>query len=227
MSNAGTGRTNWVAIWISVAVVVLLVVVGGLVVWMNNQATGPGEAPQASYINADTGAIAVGDGEDQLDEYLDFMCPICNQFHQIYGETIRGLVDDGSITFNIHPISILDRQSQGTEYSTRAAGAMYCVAEESQDAVIPFHDLLFQNQPQEGTPGLSDEQLVQIAGAAGAEGAADCITEGTYTKFAKALTKKTPVAPGAQGIGTPTVQLNGEFVQLTGDPQADLVDAVQ
>ena len=63
-----------------------------------------------------------------MDTYVDFMCPVCNQFEQAYGEAIQGLVDDGTITLNIHPISILDRASQGTEYSTRAANAMYCVA---------------------------------------------------------------------------------------------------
>jgi protein-disulfide isomerase len=217
------GRTNWVAIWISAGVVVLLVAVGAIVVWMNNQATGPGEAPQAANINAQTGAISVGDGDNEIAEYLDFMCPVCGQFYDLYHETIQGLVDDGTATFNIHPIAILDSQSQGTEYSTRAANAMYCVAADAADAVLPFFDLMFQNQPQEGTPGLSDEQLVQLAGQAGADGAADCITDGTYSRFVTTMTEKTPVQPGAQGIGTPTVMLNGEFVELTGDPQADIV----
>ncbi|WP_345752719.1 DsbA family protein [Microbacterium rhizophilus] len=223
MMAGSNGRTNWVAIWISAAVVVVLVVIGVLVVWMNNQATSGGDAPQAGNIDAETGAISIGDGDDVLSEYLDFMCPVCNQFHQVYGDTIRGLIDDGSITFDIHPIAILDAKSQGTEYSTRAANAMYCVAEESEDAVLPFYDLLFENQPQETTPGLTDEQLIEFAGQAGAEGAADCITDGTHSRFVSMITEKTPVPEGAGGIGTPTVLLNGEFLQLTGDPEADLV----
>ena len=41
------------------------------------------------------------------------------------------------------------------------------------------------------------------------------------------MTEKTPVKPGAGGIGTPTVLLNDEFVTLTGDPQADLVTPIK
>jgi protein-disulfide isomerase len=96
---------------------------------VNNAATDPGEPPQGSGIDQETGAVVVGDGEQSMDTYIDFMCPICGQFEEAYGDAILELVDDGTITLNIHPISILDRYSQGTEYSTRAANAMYCVAE--------------------------------------------------------------------------------------------------
>ena len=63
---AATARkTNWFAIWVSVAVVVVLVVVGALVVWMNNSASTPDPVvtPDSAVINPDTGAIAVGDGD--------------------------------------------------------------------------------------------------------------------------------------------------------------------
>ena len=38
---AAARKTNWFAIWVSVAVVVVLVGVGALVVWMNNSASTP------------------------------------------------------------------------------------------------------------------------------------------------------------------------------------------
>ena len=61
---AGTRKVNWFAIWISVAVVVALVAVGGLVVLdeLGLGSAGTGETPKASNINTDTGAIKVGDG---------------------------------------------------------------------------------------------------------------------------------------------------------------------
>lgn len=224
----GTGKTNWLAIWISAAVVVALVAVGVVVVWMNNRATGPGDAPKADFVNAETGAIRIGDNEqNELDEYVDFMCPICGQYFQIYGETVHGLVDDGKLTLNLHPISILDRASQGTKYSTRAANAMYCVADQSQDAVLPYLELLFSNQPEEQSEGLTDEKLATMADAAGAGGAKACIDDGTYSRFVTKITEKTPIQPGQEGIGTPTILLNGEFVSLTGDPQKDIVDALK
>jgi protein-disulfide isomerase len=220
-------KMNWFAIWISVGVVVVLLIIAGLVVWGNSQATSPGEAPQASNIDPDTGAIAVGDGPDQLATYIDFMCPVCGQFEELYGQTIEGLVDDGSITLNIHPISILDRASQGTEYSTRSANAMYCVAVADAEASLPFLQAMYANQPEEGSTGLTDEQMLEIASGVGVTGIDDCVNDGQYSKYVTAMTEETPVQPGAAGIGTPTVLLNDEFVELTGDPQADLVDALQ
>ncbi len=155
-------KMNWFAIWISAGVVVALVLVAVLVVSMNNAQSGPGTAPEASNINAETGAIAVGDGSNDLATYIDFMCPICGDFEELYGPTIEGLVDDGSITLNIHPISILDRASQGTKFSTRAANAMYCVAVADADASLPFMKAMFDNQPAEGTSGLTDEQILGL-----------------------------------------------------------------
>jgi len=217
-------KVNWFAIWISVGVVVVLVVIGGLVVWMNNASSAPGPAPQAGHIDQTTGAIVVGDGEGALDTYIDFMCPICNQFEQTYGSTIESLVDDGSITLNIHPISILNRLSQGTEYSTRAASAMYCVAETDPDAVIPFMQAMYAQQPEENSSGLTDDQIVGIAESAGAANASDCITSTTYGDFVDTMTKKTPIQPGQQTISTPTLAINGTVVSnqqvLTGDLDA-------
>ena len=220
-------KMNWFAIWISAGVVVALVLVAVLVVTMNNAQSGPGTAPEASNINAETGAIAVGDGSNDLATYIDFMCPICGDFEELYGPTIEGLVDDGSITLNIHPISILDRASQGTKFSTRAANAMYCVAVADADASLPFMKAMFDNQPAEGTSGLSDEQILAIAAASGVTGIDSCVNDGQYSKYVTSITESTPVKPGAAGIGTPTVLLNDEFVTLTGDPELDIVGALQ
>jgi len=216
---AAAARKNWFAIWISVGVVIALVAVGGLVVWMNASAGGPGQTPESSAINVETGAISVGDGADSLATYVDFMCPVCGQFEETYGPAIEGLVDDGTITLEIHPISILDRASQGTKFSTRSAAAMYCVAEANPDAALPFLQSMFANQPGEGSGGLTDEQMIAIAEGVGVTDAADCITSGTYTKFVTSITPKTPVAPGASGIGTPTVVVNGEVIANSSLPQ--------
>ena len=220
MMMAATARkTNWFAIWVSVAVVVALVLVAALVVWMNNTANDPGPAPQSATINSETGAIAVGDGDGSLDTYIDFMCPVCNQFEQAYGGAIEGLVQDGTITLNLHPISILDRASQGTEFSTRAANAMYCVAEADGTAALPFMQTMFANQPAEGSEGLSNEEMIAIAADAGVTGVDACVNDGEYADFVTAMTDRTPVAPGAQGIGTPTIAVNGEVISTSTLPE--------
>ncbi|MFG6503175.1 DsbA family protein [Microbacterium sp. P05] len=222
------GKTNWFAIWVSVAVVVIVVAVGGIVWWSNSQATAPGVAPQSSAINADTGAIAVGSGENTVDTYVDFMCPVCNQFEQVYGSTLEQVSSDGTATLNIHPIAILDSQSQGTQYSTRSANAMYCVAEEDPANSLPFLQAMYENQPEEGTAGLDDDAIISIAQSVGAgDAAASCIQSGTYEKYVTALTRDTPIQEGAGGISTPTIVVNGQTLSnstdLTGDPQVDIL----
>ncbi len=201
-------KPNWFAIVISAIVVVVLVVLGVVVVWLNNQATSAGPAPENEIVNSETGAISFGEGEDTVATYIDFMCPACNAFEQSYGEQLRTAAEEDRITLEIHPIAILDHRSQGTDYSSRAAGAMYCVAEEAPETALDYMQTLFANQPAEGSSGLTDEQLAQHAGEVGADAAADCITEGTYKKYGVAQAKAHEIR------GTPTVDLNGERLDM-------------
>lgn len=205
---AAKSNTNWFAIGISIAVVVVLVALGGLVVFLNNQANDPGTAPQSAIINDETGAIVFGDGEDTVDTYVDFMCPICGDFEKSYGEQLQTAAANGDITLNIHPVSILNRASQNTEFSTRAGSAMYCVAAEAPDAALDFFNALFANQPEENSAGISDEDLATLAEQAGAGAAADCIVDGTYMDFVDSQTKAHDIA------GTPTVEVNGKRLDL-------------
>ena len=156
-----------------------------------------------------------------MDTYIDFMCPICGQFEEAYGDAILELVDDGTITLNIHPISILDRYSQGTEYSTRAANAMYCVAEADPDAAVPFMQAMFAGQPTENTEGLTDEEILAMAEGAGVTGIDTCVTEGEYSDYVTAMTQETPIQPGNSGIATPTIEVNGEVIANSELPEPD------
>ncbi len=229
MMAAVRKSTNWFAIGVTAAALVVVLVVGGVVWFANSQADSPGTLPQSSAVNTETGAISVGSGGKTVDTYIDFMCPVCNQFEQAYGPTLDELVASGEITLNIHPISILDRASQGTEYSTRSASAAYCVAVDDPANIPAFVKALYAQQPSENTSGLDDATLASIATSAGASDAvSSCIDDGTYEKFVATMTQKTPVQPGGQGIATPTIAVNGTVLanrtDLSGDPQKDIVD---
>ena len=217
----GPRKVNWLAIWVSVGIVVALVVVAVFIVVLNNRSSNPAPdgTPSASNIDAETGAILVGDGDDQLGTYIDFMCPVCNRFEQLYGPDIASLIDDGAITLAIHPISILDSKSQGTDFSTRAANAAYCVAVADAAASLPFMNAMFAAQPAEGTPGLSNDEILQIAESVGVTGIDACVNEGTYSDYVAEMTDKTPVQPGAGGIGTPTITVNGEVISNSTLPE--------
>ncbi|WP_105566324.1 DsbA family protein [Microbacterium halophytorum] len=219
---AAARRVNWLVIWITAAIVVVVVAIAAIAIWMNRQALALAESPASAVVNEETGAIALGEGENVIDEYVDFMCPFCGQFHDSSGEDLSAAVESGEITLNLHPISILDGQSQGTNYSTRAANAVYCVADDNPDAVYPFYDALFQNQPGEGTTGLDDGELLDLAERAGASGDVEsCIADGTYFDFVAARTQEIPPNPQTNQVSTPTVTRNGEYVNLTLDQATD------
>ncbi|UJP10306.1 DsbA family protein [Microbacterium sp. KUDC0406] len=206
---AAQRKTNWFAIGVSIAVVVVLVALGGFVVYLNNQATSPGAAPTSNEsFDAESGAISFGDGKDEVAVFVDFQCPACKSFEDNFGSALEKAAEDGRITLAYHPIAILDRFSQGTEYSSRSAGAAVCVASTQPDKYLDFSKALFANQPEENTPGLTDEQIVDIAKQAGADKVESCITDQTYMKFGAAQAKKHEIK------STPTVKINGKELNL-------------
>ena len=152
------------------------------------------------------------------------MCPACNQFETENAGILDDLREQGEIKVEYVPIAILDRFSQGTRYSTRSAGAAYCVAEHDPELLPQFTKAMYENQPEEGSTGLATEVIAQIADVIGAsDEAVQCITDGTYDGYAAAVTDKASKA-GVQG--TPTVLVNGTFLDdLSKEGLVDLINA--
>ena len=212
MAQAKTGP-NWFAIIIATITVVALVGVGALVVVLNNRATAPGVAPEGAIINSETGAISFGEGPEEIGTYIDFLCPHCADFEAAYGPSLSEAAADGTITLNVFPVAILNAASQGTNFSSRAGGAMYCVAAEAPDSALDFMQLLFENQS--SAISLSDADIAALAEQVGAGAAADCIGDQTYTKFVEDKTGNMPTDPATGRAGTPTVTINGERIDLS------------
>ena len=153
--------------------------------------------------------------------YVDYLCPICGDFESTNGEQITDWVTAGNATVEIHPISILDRLSSGTEYATRAANAAACVANYDPDNFLDFNAAMFADQPAENTTGLTDAELTSLVEGAGVTSsqAASCIADQTYSGWVDASTQRAlegpiPNSDIEQVEGTPTVLVNG--VQYTG-----------
>jgi hypothetical protein len=178
----------------------MVVAVVAIAVVANSIAASPGKPPTGDIINSETGAISFGDGKNTI--------AACANSEKTYGGQIAQLVEQGDVTLESHTISILDRPSQGTRFSTRSASAMYCVAE---------------NQPDKGGSTLGDTGIISVArdASAGDETAA-CIEDGTYMKWVTAMTAITPTQ-GGHSISTPTVIINGEIVTTTGDFEKDIL----
>ncbi|MFI8528375.1 DsbA family protein [Promicromonospora sukumoe] len=170
-------------------------------------------------VGADGAAGTTNEGAKTLDVYVDYMCPICGQFEQTNSASIAEMREAGDITLVVHPVSILDRASQGTEYSTRAASASAWVADRAPEQFSAFHDALFASQPAENTAGLSDEQIAQVAEQAGvpadvAAGITDGQAKDTYEEWVAAstdaATSNEDLFNAQGGFGTPTVLIDGE-----------------
>lgn len=110
-----------------------------------------------------------GDDDTVLSIYFDFMCPVCGQFEQANGEDVKALTETDGVTVAFHPLAFLDRYSQGTFYSTRAANAYAVVADQSPEHLVDFMSALYaeDTQPAEGSSGLTDAEIAEIAQGVG------------------------------------------------------------
>lgn len=173
-------------------------------------------------------------GKLNIVEYQDFMCPICGNFDKEDSSVIIDRVKSGAATWEIHPISILNARSQGTNYSTRAANAAACVATYAPNSFLPFNQLLYGNQPSEGSTGLSDQQLVAFAtqaiGTANSS-VTSCINKQTYAGWVTQATNRVLNAkslPNSNNValqGTPTVIVNGTEYPGKVDSQGNFIPA--
>ena len=76
---------------------------------------------------------------------------------------INQLIDSGAIAADYYMVAILDSPSTA-DYSSRSAGAAYCVADESKEAFRRFHAALYAQQPGEtGGAFPDDARLIEVA----------------------------------------------------------------
>ncbi|MCD0443677.1 DsbA family protein [Glycomyces sp. A-F 0318] len=218
--QAAEARRRKIVFGVAIGAAVLLI--GGLLglgIWMNRDVEYDVNEPAA----ATTGdhAVRLGDGPVEIDLYIDYMCPACRQFEATHAADLQGWLDDGSVTVDYHPIAILDRLSQGTEYSTRAASAAVCAADAGEQPFLNYTTALYAGQPAENTTGLTDGELKRIGADTGLDGDWEqCVDEETYYGWVQ---EGTASATDGQGVSsTPTAVVDGKRV----DSQ-DFADTVE
>ena len=179
------------------------------------------DATPTPTVPDDSGTVA------NIVTYIDYLCPFCGQFEQTNSESIRAMIEEGAATLEVHPIAILTNKSAGTQYSLRAANAAACVADNSPESFLDFHDLMFQNQPEEGTEGLSNDEIAELAKQADVSSFSTiekCIDDKQFHTWVQdatnqALTQPVPNSDLASITGTPTVLVNGkQYVGSLTDP---------
>jgi protein-disulfide isomerase len=205
-------RQTLVVTAVGVVVLVLVVVIGYAVQAFKDTSGASSSAP--------TGAVAgyaIPSGSDsapvKVVVYEDFICPFCGQFEAASRTAFTKDIDAGKVQFQYHVLNFLDRSST-TDYSKRAANAVAVVLDTSGPEVAKkLHDLLFENQPAEGSAGLSDSRLVDLAVQAGASRSE--VTSGIkdleFEQWVKNVTDKA----SKDGVnGTPTVVVDGRTVDF-------------
>lgn len=181
-----------------------------------------------AVVPVETRAIAEGgsptptsyedDGKAHIVTYVDFSCPACQAFEATYAEMIQSLVAADQATLEVHPIAILDNAYVGSRYSSRSNNVGACVADLAPESFLDVMAAMYVEQPAEGTTGLSDAELIDVVHGAGLEDADvdQCIEDEFFGPWVTAATDRATsdpalVVPGAAGLSTPTVVVNGQI----------------
>jgi protein-disulfide isomerase len=156
--------------------------------------------------------VLVGEGPVQVEAFIDFLCPYCKKFELSAGDVLAKLVTEGQATLAYHPMDFLNEAST-TNYSTRAAAASACAADQGE--FMAYAHALYAAQPPEGGAGLSDTDLIELSRAAGLDQASlsTCVSAGTYLDWPRYVTARA-IAAGISA--TPTVLVAGAPVNATG-----------
>jgi protein-disulfide isomerase len=201
------------AIWISV-IAALVLILAGVIGWSALRSQTPDAFVSPPGVTNDggdkAGIVAAGNGAATVEVYLDFLCPACRQFETTTTPTLNQLVADGKIRLVWHPLGFLDSQTSPPGYSTRAANAAACSADAGK--LKEYGETLYANQPAEGGPGLSDDQLIDLGGPVGlnAPSFAQCVRDMKYKDWISNVNAK---ATQRGVFQTPTVLVNGQVLQ--------------
>jgi protein-disulfide isomerase len=173
--------------------------------------------------------LTIGDDSapHQVIIYEDFLCPICGEFEKAGNEQLTALADAGKVQIEYRPFVLLSRLGPYSSRSTMIWGLV--LKQDGPEAAKKYHDLLYANQPPEEGPFPGKDELIALAGQAGADVAQlqAGIDSGAGIDFPVDATKS------AQDLGidsTPTVFLDGDLFTDWRTPDelaANLVKAVQ
>ncbi|MEO9137816.1 MAG: MauE/DoxX family redox-associated membrane protein [Jatrophihabitans sp.] len=177
----------------------------------------------AKNVSVTNGVVFGKKAAATVDVYEDFQCPNCREYEDRVGATMEAAVRANKAQVRYHAIAFLDSGSNGNRYSSRAANAAYCAAEISVDAFYRLHKVLYgkiggkQVQPDEGTNGRTNDDLLSYAKAAQITGSdltnfTGCVESEKHKALVEAITERS----SKDGVsGTPTVLVNGKPIGLT------------
>jgi len=217
--KADRKQRNLITVGIVVVVIALIAVAGFAIKSTNDKNKTVDKVINPAHVTKDYGidyTTEVATGKPATDPvkvvaYEDFQCPACLNFEQQSGAFLTDAVAKGDITMEYRPIAFLDRSSNGNRYSSRSGSAALCVLDEAGvKGFKKMHDVLYANQPEEGTNGRPDSDLIDYAKQAGVTGIDSCIRSERYVPW---LGKATDASRDAGVSATPTVLVDGKKIE--------------
>ncbi len=172
---------------------------------------GPVVAPSGAT-GKDALAIQTGKAEAKstLTVWEDFRCPACKSFEDNYRDTIHELEAKGLLKVDYHLVKLIDGNMGGSG-SLKGANAAACAQDAGKFA--EYHDVLFQNQPQEVDDAYGkNAKLLELAGKVnGLDTPAfrKCVEDGTHNTW---VGKSHEAFIAGKFRGTPTVLLDGKNI---------------
>jgi protein-disulfide isomerase len=201
---------------ISALVIVLIAGATGWFVYSSQQPDSY-TAPKNTYQN-DIGFV-IGNGPKLVEIFLDYQCPACRSFELggqgADGQKIPGLIErlqqplaEQKVKVVYYTVAILDYTSPN-KYSTRAAAAAGCAADENK--ISDFTQVLMDKQVEEGTAGPTDEQLIEYGQSVGlGESFVKCVKDRTYIDWVPQVNEEFE----NRGLtGTPSIFVGGKRVE--------------
>jgi protein-disulfide isomerase len=205
-------------LWFTIAALSVLGLTG-LIVWhVMRTPPAPTLATPAGVTDdggARTGLLVGGNGPATVEVYTDFLCAQCRAVDSSTRSVLDTLAAQNKARVVLHPLDVLDTHSVPAGYSTRAANALACASDAGK--LRTYEDALYAHQPADGSPGLSDDDLIDIAGPVGlnAPSFAACVRDEHYRDW---VAVGDSAAQQRGVVTTPAIFVNGtRLSRLTPD----------
>ncbi|MEU7055718.1 thioredoxin domain-containing protein [Streptomyces sp. NPDC046197] len=156
-----------------------------------------------------------------LKVYEDPRCPVCAQFEQVVGSTVKKDLDDGKFKIQYIGATFIDAHDNG-EGSKNALSALGAALNVGPEAFLEYKTALYSTKwhPDETTDKFkSDDYLIQIANTVPAlknnAKFQAAVKNGTYDAWAMAMSKT--FDDNKDGVkGTPSFVMDGKMLTAPG-----------
>jgi protein-disulfide isomerase len=207
-------RTRRLLVTLSGLVIVALAVVI-TVYFVNKKDAGTYTGALAPTTRQADGSILAsqpGAKAPKLEVFEDFQCPICHEFENASGATVKRLAAQGKVNVLYYPFWLFKQQTEPIRgNSQRAANAALCAP---ANKWIQYHDTIYKHQPEEGSNGFSNKDLIGWAKDLGFDTPQfeQCVNGGQKQSQIDSMTNY--AENNRKVTGTPTVFLNGQSLDL-------------